>query len=910
LILDAPSSGSTRALPERPVRKNDPTVGPPARLDDSDEALQISSESSVELVGLDDDELAPTAAEMSAVGEALEADSSFTDMVVPFETAESEPAAGALPSERSTQRFAVPDAPTELGPWRLVRALGEGSMARVFLGRAPDGREAAVKVLLAELSAQARGRLRREARILQRIAHPHVLRCLGHGTGEALPWVALEHVPGEDLETCLRRVGRLEPATGLRVLLAVASGLHGAHRAGVVHRDLKASNVLLGEGGALKVADFGLARRAEESLAITAPGRMLGTPIYMAPELLTGAEADARSDVYAFGVLAYEVLTGEPPFAGKHVDAVFFQHLQVEPPTLAERGVDLPAATASALQACLWKDPDERPGVERLIAALELATTGRVSSRVRALEPEAGRARSGSTRAEAAERPRSGATRARAVERPRSGASRAKAERTRSGSTRARAERTRSGRAPRARKTSSRLGRVRAPSSRVAALRPSSSRIRRSTLAGAARRQGGAPASRRLARLPSSRVHVHAARDDSASAAFDVAAAAVVAVGLGAVVLTGLPGALPLGFLATVLLGWRLLARLDRSPTPAPRRRVGRGSRTGQVVGAAERPDEPTAPGPAEAPTSHRTQVIPELARAPEGEAPSRTSLTPVGGGLPTAPEQLVGARLGRYALAEYLGEGAFAWVYRAHHDLLDRPTAVKVLKPHLAQGEAARRFVREGRALAEVRDPHLIRVFDAGATTRGLHFLALEYVDGPTVERLIERHGALPVHTAARLATGVLGALASAHEQGVVHRDLKPANVLVADGKRAKVVDFGIAALVDRDASAEGKGLLATPAYASPEQARGEPAGAASDQYQAALILYELLTGQLPFQAGHAYGYLGQHAHRAPRHVRQLRPAVPRALAAAVMRALAKDPAERFPSARAFARVVARFVD
>ncbi|MBX3467987.1 MAG: serine/threonine protein kinase [Planctomycetes bacterium] len=296
----------------------------------------------------------------------------------------------------------------------------------------------------------------------------------------------------------------------------------------------------------------------------------------------------------------------------------------------------------------------------------------------------------------------------------------------------------------------------------------------------------------------------------------------------------------------------------------------------------------------------------------PPGAGPASTGGGPAGPRPPsihvTTPNELIGVQIASYELLRYVGEGSFAWVFESRHQTLGREAAVKVLKPALSSGEAPRRFLREGRAVAGLKHPHLIEIYDAGDLD-GLYYLALEFVKGPTLKKLIADEAPFPAMRAARIGAGILSGLGAAHRKGIVHRDLKPANVLVGKGMQAKVLDFGLARVFDDAGQSATAGYLGTPRYASPEQARGSEVGDAADQYAAGLVIYEMLTGKLPFESKTSLGFLALHAHEPPRPIRDLRADVPPALADAVMRALEKDPRDRHESVGAFERVLATFL-
>ena len=190
-----------------------------------------------------------------------------------------------------------------------------------------------------------------------------------------------------------------------------------------------------------------------------------------------------------------------------------------------------------------------------------------------------------------------------------------------------------------------------------------------------------------------------------------------------------------------------------------------------------------------------------------------------------------------------------------------------------------------------------------------GLCFLALEFIKGPTLKKLIADDAPFPVPRAARLGAGVLSGLGAAHDAGIVHRDLKPGNVLVARGSLVKLVDFGLARVLDDAGQTASGGYVGTPRYASPELARGQDVGPAADQYAMGLIVYEMLTGAFPFSSQTSLGYLQLHAHEPPTSVFDHKANVPPRLGEAVHRALEKDPKDRFPNVQAFERALSVFV-
>jgi serine/threonine protein kinase/tetratricopeptide (TPR) repeat protein len=286
---------------------------------------------------------------------------------------------------------------------------------------------------------------------------------------------------------------------------------------------------------------------------------------------------------------------------------------------------------------------------------------------------------------------------------------------------------------------------------------------------------------------------------------------------------------------------------------------------------------------------------------APADPRPERRSRTGRG---------LVGTEISNYKLVDLVGEGGTAWVFKAQHKFLGRTDALKVLKSVATDEEdISERFLAEGRAVAALRHPNLIEVHDCGRTDDGLLYIAFELVPGGSLRDLLTKKTRLPVPQAARIGSGLLAAVAAAHRAGIIHRDLKPENVLIAPGDRAKVVDFGIAKAVMSGSKGTATGTyLGTPRYASPEQVSGGEIGPAADQYACGLVLYEMLAGKTPFQSATPLGYLAQHASAPPPPLAGLAPGIPPALASAVMRALAKDPAARHPDAESLRQVVDSF--
>src|SRR5438270_2853796 len=248
------------------------------------------------------------------------------------------------------------------GRYRLVRLIDRGGMAEVWEGRDEIlDRPVAIKVLHPSLAGdgQFHERFRLEAVAAARLAHPNIVATFDTGLDDGVAYIVMELVAGRTLRQMLHDEGALPVPKAVAIAAAVADALHYAHQAGIVHRDVKPGNILVGDDGRVKVADFGIAKAATDR-DLTEAGTLLGTAKYLAPEQLAGLRQDRRSDVYGLGVVLYEMLSGRPPFTGDTDMAVAFQHAHAEPMKLRQRRPEISRRLEGVVLKAMAKAPEQR----------------------------------------------------------------------------------------------------------------------------------------------------------------------------------------------------------------------------------------------------------------------------------------------------------------------------------------------------------------------------------------------------------------------------------------------------------------------------------------------------------------------------------------------------------------------
>jgi eukaryotic-like serine/threonine-protein kinase len=286
------------------------------------------------------------------------------------------------------------------GRYRLEAKLGSGGMSTVYLARDTTlDRSVAVKVMHREMSEQADQleRFRQEARAVAKLSHPNVVAVIDAGEDGGYPYIVFEYVEGETLKARINRIGALDTQEALAYAIEIARGLTVAHARSMIHRDIKPQNVLIDAEGRAKLTDFGISRQLEQD-GMTATGRVLGTTDYVAPEQAMGRGTDQRSDIYSLGVVLYEMLTGEVPFAADSQVGVAMKHVNEELPDVQALRPELSAASALVVERATAKEPNKRYAdigemIDDLSTALEVeaaragSTTGEATSVLDAVPP-------------------------------------------------------------------------------------------------------------------------------------------------------------------------------------------------------------------------------------------------------------------------------------------------------------------------------------------------------------------------------------------------------------------------------------------------------------------------------------------------------------------------------------------
>ena len=261
--------------------------------------------------------------------------------------------------------------------------------------------------------------------------------------------------------------------------------------------------------------------------------------------------------------------------------------------------------------------------------------------------------------------------------------------------------------------------------------------------------------------------------------------------------------------------------------------------------------------------------------------------------------DKYIGRRLdSRYEIQELIGMGGMAMVYKAYDSIDDKTVAIKILKDEfLGNEEFLRRFKNESKAIAVLSHPNIVKVYDVSFGDR-IQYIVMEYIDGITLKEYIGQQKIIPWKEAVHFTVQILKALQHAHEKGIVHRDIKPQNIMLLQDGTIKVTDFGIARISNNETRTMTSKTIGSVHYIAPEQARGGATDGKADIYSVGVMLYEMLTGQLPFEADNAVSVAIMQMQNEPKPLRELNDKIPEGIEQITLRAMRKEPTQRFAKA------------
>ena len=710
--------------------------------------------------------------------------------------------------------------PRRFGPYVLLKPLARGGMGALYLalsGPEDSAKLCVIKTVLPHLAdKEYLQRFRDEAKVVVRLSHGNLVPVVDSGQVAGEIYLAMDFVEGKDLRATWNRCAKKGIAfpvdVAAHIVKELARGLNYAHGFGdikLVHRDVSPPNVLLSYSGEVRLTDFGLASSTLK-LEKTAPGIIYGKVSYMSPEQARGEKLDGRTDLYASGIILWELLTGrqlfpssKPPGAPKdgHTSEEILRRVrnpEIVPPSKRASRVppELDRITLKALAPDL-KDRYTRCEELRHDLATFLAQTS--------------------------------------------------------------------------------------PATDTARLANFLHDLYSEDISAEQRE--------REALIVKTREWYSTKHSTSSSAG--------PALGDAKPAVTKPSG-----------------------PPPLP-------SGKASSPSAKSSPADKSDPGSGESSDDHRERRLtvrePSLGVRDPSKANRSSTITPLsephaltdsqGGGRSTA---VLGTVVGgRYYVRKLCGEGGMGRVYEAEHIDIGKRVALKILHPAYSQTpDLVERLRREARAASKISHPNVVDVTDSGTTPEGAFFFVMEFLEGIELGELIYREKRLDIRRTLIIGTQICRALQAAHEVNVIHRDLKPENVLILrrDGQRdyVKVLDFGIAKSGNEDLKESQGGqrrlthpgmTMGTPEYMAPEQASGKPADPRSDVYAVGGLLYEMLSGNPPYEGSNFMEILHKKANSMPAPMASVRNDVPAQLEAVIMRAMAKDPAERPQSMEALER-------
>ncbi|GIK36658.1 MAG: hypothetical protein BroJett011_04910 [Chloroflexota bacterium] len=701
----------------------------------------------------------------------------------------------------------------QLDEYRLEALLGRGGMARVYRGYDVRlKRWAAVKVIDAPFRADPdyMARFEREAQAIAQLKHPHIVGVYRYGEAHELLYIAMEYIEGASLEAVLASYQQdhqlMSPAEASQIIRPICLALDYAHSQGVIHRDVKPSNIMLNAQGQPILTDFGLAL-----LDYQTRGEIFGTPHYIAPEqVMSSAGAVPQSDLYSLGVVLYEIFTGSLPFEAAHPYDVAMLHLTEPPPPPRQLKPDLSPGLEAVILKALAKEPAGRyPNGAALANALDQALAVKTGEVLKSSQ------------------------------------------------------------------TSEEL-KV-SPEQAIMKVEP---QVKRNA-------EAVQPASGDASPQP----FQPAEQDPSAQPQ----------VKKGQVITTRyiLKNIRALLTELTVALTEEELRQIyfDLPEFKPVHHQLARSQGKVEIIDRLLEYAEQTL------------QLDDLLALARENNRTVYEKHQPYYEVITAARRDLVGRDLGKYRLVKRLGQGGMADVYKAYQASLARYVAIKVIHSHLAEDEEfIERFESEAMAVASLHHPNIVQVFDF-AREDDLYYMVMELVDGPTLEVELktykERQALMPLAETAAIFQALASAIDYAHGREVIHRDLKPSNIMFTPRRRVVLTDFGIARIMSRPSLTSKNAVIGTPAYMSPEQAQGETIDKRSDIYSLGVILYELATGQVPFEGDHPIAIVLKLVNESWPLPTSVNPGLPQAVEQVILKAMSKAPAGRYQTAAEMAEAL-----
>lgn len=792
--------------------------------------------------------------------------------------------------DRGEHARAMNGFPRRFGPYALAKPLARGGMGALYLAVAGEdpahARTCAIKTVLPHLAdKEYLQRFRDEAKVVVQLSHHNLVPVFDSGQVGGEIYLGMDFIDGKDLRGVWNRCAKKGVAFPMDVAVYIvrelARGLEYAHTFGdikLVHRDVSPPNVLVAFDGTVKLTDFGLASSTLK-LEKTAPGIIYGKVSYMSPEQARAEPLDGRTDLYAAGIILWELLTGRQLFPAQPPPQKPGPDGKPPPPPAADellQRVRSPKILPPSKRATRVPPELDRIALRALASALEdrypscAAFEAELSAYLAARYPETDAARV------------------------------SRFLRELYGDEIALEHEERKGVLEAASKLLGRRDDSPEPGLLGGLTEPLSLRAAEPMLPGRRADVVAGPAS--PPRADGARA-LAAAREVRPSEAATPGSADGTSTDAG---VTGSGSPPP-------------------PPPPARPRASSRGTLVDHPLAGERRREDPrrAAALAAEEDADRAREAGGQGAEAREGDEAGDASGEAEGS---SSAVNVIGTIIGgRYRIRRLCGEGGMGRVYEAEHIDIGKRFALKILHPAFTQTpDLVERLRREARAASRIGHPNVVDVTDSGTTPDGAFFFVMEYLEGRELGEIVFREQVLDVRRAVMIAAQVCRALEAAHRAGVIHRDLKPENVLILSRPDqrdfVKVLDFGIARNVtdgegdgDGDGADDGGGggdagqrrsvprkltrpgmAMGTPEYMAPEQAAGRPADARSDIYALGAILYEMLGGKPAYEGSNFIEILHKKATEAPPALRTSRPEIPIELEALVLRTLSKDPAVR----------------